>query len=272
MGKVFSWNEVECRMIPHQSDFSSTVEQVRKRLEAADGIIGAILCGSILYGDHNQRSDIDCVVVYDPTQRREVTHALRSVRKDAAHLYVPIEFIPIDASIAPTSLHSIGLSFATHLQYAIHMGGVIKKNPLPLFMFDHVSIEEDARGYLRNKFRRFEKSAVEMPTMTESDLHRFLQKILEAPAHIARKILWLKKIPMADDSRREVIKHYSDIASPQEYRLFLYFIQADNRYTAELLTQLHEPDQRRYGLHLEEIKNLVWVAIEFIKLNALRLA
>ena len=175
-------------------------------------------------------------------------------------------------SIAPTPLHSIGPSFAAHLQYAVCHGGLIKKNPLPLFALDHISDTEDVYGYLRNKLRRFEKETVNLPTMTESDRYRFLQKILEAAMHIARKVLWLNRVPMPNDSKQEVIRWYPGISTPREYQLFLDLVLADNSYTAELARQMECLNPLGYRYMIDEVQNRARSALEFIKLNGARLA
>lgn len=271
MGKVFSWNEIEERKIPQPSDFTTIVSKIRQDLGATDGVVGGILCGSILWNSCNQRSDIDCVVVYDPAKRREVVGVLRGINQAAADHHVPAEMIPLDLHIARTPLHHIGLSFAVHLRYATENGGLIKENPLPLFVFDDASVVEDVRGYLRNKLRRLEKGVSALPTMEVAELHRFLQKVLEAPVHVARKILWWQKVETADDSKRTVMHHYPDIASAQERDLFAKITTTDSEYTTELLTQLQCPDKVRYSQAIEGVKDLAWDTLEFVRLNALRL-
>ena len=271
MGKVFSWNEVEERKIPQPSDFTTVVSKIRQDLGATDGVVGGILCGSILWNSCNQRSDIDCVVVYDPAKRREVVGVLRGINQAAADHHVPAEMIPLDLHIARTPLHHIGLSFAVHLRYATENGGLIKENPLPLFVFDDTRVVEDVRGYFRNKLRRLEKGVSALPTMEVTELHRFLQKVLEAPVHVARKILWWQKVETADDSKRTVMRYYPDIASAQERDLFAKITTADSEYTTELLAQLQCPDKVLYSRAIEEIENLAWDTLEFVRLNALRL-
>ena len=271
MGKVFSWSEIEERKIPQPSDFTTVVSRIRQDLEATDGVIGGILCGSILWNNCNQRSDIDCVVVYNPAKRREVVDVLRGINQAAADHHVPAEMIPLDLHIARTPLHHIGLSFAVHLRYATENGGLIKENPLPLFVFDGASVVEDVRGYLRNKLRRLEKGVSALPTMEVAELHRFLQKVLEAPVHVARKILWWQKVETPDDAKRTVMRHYPDIANTQERELFAKITTADSQYTTELLAQLQSFNENRYSETIEEVKDLAWDTLEFVRLNALRL-
>lgn len=271
MGKVFSWREIEEGKIPQPQDFAIVVSKIRQKLEAADGVIGGILCGSILWNSCNQRSDIDCVVVYEPRARREVVEVLRGINQAAADLHVPAEMIPLDIHIARTPLHHIGLSFAVHLRYATENGGLIKANPLPFFTFNDASVVDDVRGYLRNKLRRLEKGVSALPTMENAELHRFLQKVLEAPVHVARKILWWQRVETPDDAKRTVMRYYPDIASAQERELFAKITVTDSQYTTELLAQLQNPDKVRYSQAIEKVKDLAWDTLEFVRLNALRL-
>jgi len=271
MGKVFLWDEIKKGKIPQPSDFTTIVSRIRQDLGATDSVIGGILCGSILWNSCNQRSDIDCVVVYDPAKRRKVVDILRGINKAAANCHVPVEMIPLDSHIARTPLHHIGLSFAIHLRYAAENGGLIKENPLPFFVFDDASIVEDVRSYLRNKLRRLEKGLGALPTMEVAELHRFLQKVLEAPVHVARKILRWQKVKMVDDAKRTIMRYYPNIANAQECDLFAKITKADNKYTTELLAQFQHPNEDRYSETIEEVKDLAWDTLEFVRLNALRL-
>lgn len=270
MGKVFSWDEIERGEIPQPQDFETVALKIRKELEAADGVIGAILCGSILWNSCNQRSDIDCLVVYDQTRRSEVVKVLRAISQVAADIHVPTEFIPIDLHIARTPIHHIGLSFAVHLSYATKNNGLIKTNPLSLFTFDNATVVDDVRGYLRNKLRRMEKGLITLPALEATDLHRFLQKVLDTPLHVARKILWSQKVEMPDDSKRTVMHYYPDIASTQERELFTKITAADSQYSLELLAQLQNPNKNRYSEAIERVKILAWDTLEFVRESSLR--
>jgi hypothetical protein len=271
VGKVFSWDEIKRKEVPDRADFSAVVGEIRQGLEAVEGVFGGVLCGSVLLGFSNQRSDIDCVVVYDPNKRREVATALQGINRMARGLHVPIEFIPLDWKIARTPLHHIRLSFVSHLQFAVDKGGLIKENPLPLLNLEGLTDLEDVRSYLRNKLRSLDKGVVALPKMEPAELHKFLQKVLEAPVHIARKILWWKKAATPDESKRTVSTHYSGIAGAEELKLFTKITDADAKYTTELLVQLRYPDKDQYSRAIGELKDLVWDTLEFVRLSALRL-
>lgn len=271
LGKVFSWDEIKDNKVPQLESFSTVTKCVKNKLETTDGIIGSILCGSILFNKYTVRSDIDCVVIYDPSQRRNVVKTLRNIHQAAKALYVPVELIPLDIHTISTPLHHIEPSFAAHLQCAVENGGIIKRNPLPLFSFENINPDENVLGYFRNKLRKLEKGISEIPTM-ESELYRFLQKVLEAPGHVARKILWWNKVQIPNDSKQEVIRHYPQIASTQELELFIKLIEADDKYTKELLRQLQQLNENRYQQTIKDVKNIVWDTLEFVRLNAFRLA
>ncbi|MDP3729590.1 MAG: hypothetical protein Q8R26_02480 [bacterium] len=271
MGKVFSWDAIEKGEIPQHLNFVTVINKIKQDLEATEGVVGGILCGSILRSC-NQRSDIDCVVVYHPEKRREVMRILRDINQTAADLFVPIDLIPLDLGIARTSLHHIKLSFAFHLRYAAQNGGVIKENPLPSLVLDGVSMIDDVRGYFRDKLWKLEKGLSVLPMMGVVELHRFLQKVLESPVHVARNILRWQNVRMPDDSRQTVLRNYPRYATLLERELFAKIIYVDTRYTTELLAQLQCPDKDRYAQVIEEIKDLAWDTLEFVRLNAVHLA
>ena len=108
--------------------------------------------------------------------------------------------------------------------------------------------------------------------MEGNELHRFLQKVLEAPINIARKILWLHGVEMPNDSKLEVSRHYPNVATPRAVELFEGIIGVDHRYTKELLSQLQNSEEPNYSEMIEAIKEIAFDTLEFVGLNALRLA
>ncbi|HNU96222.1 MAG TPA: nucleotidyltransferase domain-containing protein [Candidatus Magasanikbacteria bacterium] len=127
MGKIFTWSEIEEKKIPLLSDFLLVEKKIRRDLEQAKGVLGGVVCGSFIWNKHNQRSDIDCVVVYDLNQRQNVVEVLQEINKFSLNLNVPIELIPLDSQIVQSSLHHVGISFFEHLRCAAEQGGIIKK-------------------------------------------------------------------------------------------------------------------------------------------------
>ncbi len=274
MGRVFSADDLWKRKILMLSDFDEVSHEVKERLSACDGVIGGLMFGSVLWKHYTKRSDLDCLVLYDSCLVRINPNQLfLELNKFAAGFYVPLQLIGIDVAIAQVGLSDVGPSFFTHLQLAVNYGGIIKKNPLPFFKPPAMSFAEDAREYLRRKWRKMQNGVNSLLTLQTCDLFRFLQKVLEAPIHIARKMLHVSSVLMETDSKQEVIAHYSKIASAKELELFEKIVGIDSEYSAELDRQWKNFDiKSSYKKMIDKIKATAYDTLEFTKLNLLRFA
>ncbi len=274
MGRVFSWGEIVRGEVSEIQSFKKVTDEIRTVLASTEGILGAVICGSALLGNATVRSDIDCVVVFARELRTPVLEALQSLHRVASSLYVPIEFIPINSVVAVHGLHTIGSSFAMHLERAARSGGVIKNDPLAFIRFPdrnrHNDPVEDVLGYLRHKIGRFEKGLVELPTM-DTELYRFLQKVLESPIHIARKVMSLSAPRSFDDSWEGVKEFYPRMVNEELAGVFRALVQEDEKYSWVLGEQLREPHERegRYTIAFERIKRCAFWALEFAEANAI---
>jgi predicted nucleotidyltransferase len=268
MGKIFTWSEIEQKKIPLRNDFLLVEKKIRQDLERAKGILGGVVCGSFIWNKHNQRSDIDCVIVYDLKQRKKVFEVLQEINKFALDLNIPLELIPLDSQIVQSSLHHVGISFFEHLCCAAEQGGIIKKNPLPLFCFKKANLADEVYGFIRNKMRRIEKGFSRLNTMDEEELCQFLQKILELPIHLTRQILRLYGFSMTPDTKQVVIEKYTKYAPTRMSNMFKRIVVADEKYTKELSSQLIAPNKEGYLkviMDLQEIACLTW---DFTRANA----
>ncbi len=273
MGKVFAWHEVEAGHIPHRTDFTQVVHRIRTDVEGADALVGGVLCGSVLWGGASERSDIDCVLFYNPRMRKEAFGAMRSMGAAAAVRHVPLELIPLAADMAPTYAHHLNLLFVKHLERSVKQGGLLKKNLLLLLSFSpHTSALLDTREYLRRKMRTMEKGLAALPVMETAARHKFFQKVLEVPVHIARKMLAVNGAEVESEAKRDIMRAYRAAASPCEWALASRLTATDSAYTRELLAQRKKPDERRYGDALEEVEARAWDALEFVRLSVSRIA
>ena len=234
MGKVFLWNDIKNHRVPTPENFEEVVEQLIRCLTHCRGVVGAMLCGSVLMKCSNLRSDIDCLVLYDG---RHISQA-----------------------------------FATHLIRTVEHGGVIKTNPLSAVNVPAFDSAESIRGYLRSKLGRFEKSFIDLPAMSERERCYFLQRVLESAVHIARKMLWHWQVNTLDDTKPTISKHYLLKASEEECELFRKIVRVDSQYTEELLEQLRLPNKKRYDQIIQELEELVVDSIRLLKLSALQLS
>lgn len=272
MGRVFSWEEFVRKEVPAIKDFSSACEEIRYELSNTDGVLGAVIFGSAIGARFMERSNIDCLVVYDEA-RFGILGLLHRLQASIRKRHIPFECIPVGDVSARMGLHTIGPSFASHLERAIKAHGFIKNNPLTFLRLPDSANSKSARieevlGYLRRKIFRFEQGIVELSVMAESEYLHFLRKILESPVHIARKVLWLLA-PAPDDSKAYVIQQYPALVPARLSGIFKTLLGMDADYSREVSAQVHDPHVGRYLVELETITQQTFLALDFARGNAL---
>lgn len=270
MGRVFTFSEIVNKHVPNISDFPIVVQKLREDLANNKSVVGAILCGSVVKGDFNIRSDIDCVVVHRPSKTDNFDLITWSIVQIANELHIPLEFILVDTEIAGTKCHPIDYLFNCHLREAVVNGGLIKEDPQKYFSFFDRSGEREFQDYLKHKLEKFSKAIVMYNYLDEKETYRLLQKMLEVPVHIARKMLQMSGRLTCGDGKYAVINAYPEIASKDELRLFYRLVYADYSYDLELTRQLEKPNEQRYIQVIGKLSQHLWDAHEFVRLNALR--
>jgi len=268
MGRVFTWKEVLEHRIPELSHFPLVVAELKKTIEQESGIIGGVLCGSVLDNSFTERSDIDCVLVYDHAKFKHVMESLKTVVSLSNKLHIPLQLIPVDADAAEQQRHNISLGFGWHLMRASQSGGVIKENIVHRLKMNLNSQHQEVSDYLGHKLARMTKGLVKMRSMGWYELHQFLQKVLEAPMHIARKLMQTNP-NIRDLPAKEVMRHYLRTAQNQKSTLFIGLTGLDGEYTTVLKAQIQRPNGGQYGDIIERIKAAAWDVHEFIRLNAM---
>lgn len=77
MGRIFTWDEISNLKVPKTMDFQNVVKLLREEISREPTIVSAVIFGSVLRGDFNCRSDIDCLVIYDSTQETRAATLLQ---------------------------------------------------------------------------------------------------------------------------------------------------------------------------------------------------
>lgn len=249
MGKVFMWEEVEHGMIPILGSFERVVVEIKSRLDDSP-LIGGVICGSVNYGHHNVRSDIDCLVLYPEEAKPEMVEVLLGLTEFADGLCVPVDFIQITPELATTNMQGISPSMVQHIQRSASNGGLIKANP-----FEHMNLREldnraEAINWTRQKVRMLDEGAVRRYSdQKEAD---FLQKLLEAPIHGTRKLL-LATGGFDDDSKLAVMglseERFPELALPLGCLVML-----DMAYTEAVKIDLEFQEEEDYREVLAAIR------------------
>jgi hypothetical protein len=87
--------------------------------------------------------------------------------------------------------------------------------------------------------------------------HKYFQKMLESPIHIARKVLTLRGCDMENDSRNLVIEKYLDLIGHEEFglpQLFRELVGCDSQYNADFADQLRHPNEDGYRQVISKLK------------------
>ncbi len=267
MGTVFTLEDVERRRVPSTEDLQRAVELLKSRLRANPGIIAALLYGSVVRGDSDRRSDIDCVVVFDVNHTPRVHAALQEIIRGCAKMHIKTDFVVTDDLSVERSAHRIGPGFTNHLQNSARDGGTIK-GEVRSYLKPTISVEGEAFSYVQNKLRYLEELDASYSSSSNVQKAEYLKKVLAAPKHVALKVAAMRG-PLANDSKRAVIAHYTELAPPGLLKQFTELVALDEWYSTELEAQMQKFDKARYGACLRRIEAAIQNTIAFVRANAL---
>jgi predicted nucleotidyltransferase len=231
--------------------------------------VSALLFGSVVRGDFNIRSDVDCIVLYETGGQNSAVGAMHHVDRMAHALHVPINYTPCDTALARTRLHVVGTSFVRHLQCAIDAGGLIKGNLADL-LAPTVPVAQELESYISRKMYSLQAALAQMASFDEKELARFFRKALEAPMHIARKML-IYEGTLEGDSKQDVRTRYRETMPTYLGEQFDYLLSVDSHYSLELGLQLEIQDQEQYSDALVSLQSELPKVLEFLRANILRL-
>lgn len=267
MGQVFTWGDVRLGRIPKMDDFKLVAEKIKATLSQEESVVAALLFGSVVRGDFNIRSDLDCLVIYETDKEWAVAEVIYKLDSEARALHVPINFTPSDTALAKTRLHHLGVTFLKHLESSIEAGGTIKGNLQDLCVL-RFSPKEEVEWYIRTKMYNLQESYLGMATFSEERIHSFLKKAYEAPIHVARKMLVYIGAPFCD-SKAEVVRLYREKMPQELYKKLSFVRYIDDYYTKELETQLEKPNADTYAWEIGRLKTETPAVLEFLRANIL---
>lgn len=265
MGQVFTWDALQRGHVPRLESFVEVVETLRRELSDVSSIPGALVCGSVVRGDHTIRSDIDCFVIYEEAQEHEAFEYMQQATAFAASKYVPLGFIPCDTLLAKTRMHHVGGSFLRHLEKSVEAGGLLKGNPLAEVVHS-LRERDELEAYLRVKMYNLQEAWSQVRTFSDERTASYLKKLLEAPLHIARKTLAHIE-PLSRDSKSYIQNRYRGVM-PRELSLQLdYLVSKDEIYTLELKRAVNAPKEESYRQLLEHLVGQSETVLQFIRSN-----
>ena len=269
VGQVFTWEVLSSGKVPQEESFRVVMEKLRATLGAESSVVSALLFGSVVRGDSNIRSDIDCGVIYETEQEPAAVAAMHSVDRLACSLHVPINFVPCDTVLASTRLHHLGTSFTQHLQTSIAAGGLIKGDFLG-FLAPTLPTQLEVETYIEAKMYKLQESYAQMASFSDERLAVFLKKVLEAPMHVARKMLVHGDL-LRGDSKVKVHERYLQVMPQHLGEQLFSLVLTDAWYSEELATQRLFLNEARYEKAIDHLKRNVPHVLRFLRSNILLL-
>ncbi len=268
MGRIFTGEEIRLGHVPKTETVTDFIAQLRETAERTHGFRGGVLCGSYAGGTATLRSDIDGILVFDDTWFSDADSLMCGLHRMAAERFVPLDMRAIPTSLAQNGGHGISLSFAKHLNdAALYRNGGIGDNPMPFFAYRTRDKAREAWDYVARKIQRFRHAMYRFDSLSLADQAKFLQKMIEAPIHVARKILQLEGSLEPDDSRETVIRTYRvNTGGRERPKLFNGLVSADNAYTEHLPTYLQFHIADDYRAELSTLKIEIPNCIRFLTL------
>lgn len=266
MGKVFMWEEIRDGRVPSLDSFEQTVAMIHHRLTDSP-LIGGVIGGSVNYGTHSVRSDIDCLMLYPEESRTQMQEAFAELILMAEELYVPLDIAQLTPELAITCNHDITPSFANHLRNAVRYGGVVKQDPFRHMELRPLDRRVEAGSWVRHKIRGLDEGAIRK--FDNEQEARFLQKLLEAPIHAMRKLLLVDR-HFEDDSKGSVLTMAHEI-HPDLVEELQRLVRIDAAYSVELQAQLNFPNESAYNEVLWAIREEREAVNSFLQKVGIRL-
>ncbi|MFC1732716.1 nucleotidyltransferase domain-containing protein [candidate division KSB1 bacterium] len=269
MGQVFTWDTIRSGKVPSLESFHIVSSNMIAGLSTEPSFVSVLLFGSVLRGDFNVRSDIDCAFLYEMKKEEAAMRVMHQIDKFARGLHVPINFTPCDTVLAGTRLHHLGTSFVKHLQTSVEAGGLVKGNLVEL-LAPTVSTNQEIESYITVKMYNMQESLAQMTSFSEERLVAFFKKALESSTHVARKML-IYRGKLEGDSKKQVRERYIETMPPELSELFDQLLRVDSWYSSELELQLRGLDESRYKEVLVELQSKLPLVIKFLRLNILNI-
>lgn len=267
MGVVYTLPQIKAQQVPLPEDFEWVLRALQHEFTVFPEILGAVVCGSVKRGDFDLRSDLDCFVLYAVGYELEVFARLQELSKLAAGKNVSLSFIPCDSTLSATRMHHVGPSFLAHLERSAH-DGVWVKGDVSQFAVPNVPTKQELEWYVRVKMYTLQEGYAAVSTYSEERLVGYLRKLLEAPLHVARKMLAYQGV-LTEDSKAFVRTKYCEHMPTELSDQLEVLLSLDAEYTAELLRQLDSPNDKLYRNFLAYVAGEAPTTLEFIRSNLL---
>lgn len=276
MGRVFSYGQAAFGGVPTTLDFEATAAAFA--VESEDAVSKGLIVGSLIFGSAaihrtTPRSDFDCLIITDGSHEsfREAGRIvdMASLESDGR---VEVSAIPYSRDTLASGRHEIDRFFGKHLTGPERI--VYGEDVADFVTFAPGNGMDLFNNYARNKKRRLSTTMV---ARDETDIRKGLQRLLELPLAIGRKLV--KVVEETQETKGEGLVQTArkDLVRDASLSLFAELgldviprslLDADREYS-DLLTRTSDGyvGKVAYNTSVSGLRNLVPDAIHW--LNAL---
>lgn len=258
MGKIYAFSEIANRRVPHPNDFlraKGLVLDNLSRIVKEGSIHGAKVFGSVAKGTPNERSDFDILVI---TENDTSFALLKEVFDEVKNqTNVEVEPLVVARKFAEKGFHTVDDSILEHIRSIPNDANIAGLNPLDIIEPLNLSAIRIHEQYLVQKLRRLREGVF---TYSEVDRLRVLQRALEEPVNLGRRMLQILPhlgypLEMEDDDKKTVIKHFQEtFGKTPLVNGFDVLLQHDKNYTLYLIEALEEGmTQRDYETRVDAL-------------------
>ncbi len=239
MGRILSSLEVAKSQVPNQEKFAEAQAIVRERCLIEGGVKAALLFGSAVYGAGGLRSDLDVVMVSTDADLSIVRGRVASLADGfMRHYSVPLSVQLVAVDQLERGLHTLTGPLVMHLRRAAeHEHTKVKGDVLQWLPPPRIT-HQDVLEYVVSKHHSLQESLLRADRWQEPLLCRLLQKVVEAPLHVARRQLDLAGV-LGTDDRSQVVTDLYGKTMPDSFRLaFAAAHEANHFYDVQLQRHL----------------------------------
>lgn len=269
MSTIFSEKCYKLNEIPSPDSYAQIISLVHKVITRSpvSAITGACFVSSIIGGNQGSSSDVDLVVTHK-NNIGKVAEILRQIVLEAAKLFVPFDYIPINEKLKPFVLEKyIGTHFQKVIEYFYLNGGKIRGNVTRSFP-NQGSFKNCALTYFAHKSKKLSTALIAYPSMSTDERMDILGDTLHSVTNGVRIFLAARGNELAEvlsADKKKLLIMYEGEGRKWEVSHFQKVINIQKEYN----DLLNEPtkDLRTYSMILKEITKMIPNTIDFLETN-----
>ncbi len=196
MKRIITQGQLLNKETPKPGSFRYIAEKIEELAPTIGQILGLTFVGSYVLNQHGRPSDLD-IAIYFKGELTDLAIALRPIVKEAAKLFVPLNFILIsDSEPSYTQKYQFSESFRKVIHYFETNGGSVVEN-----VFEHVPTSlkgiQALHMFCAHKVKKISEDWMNFDALSEEEKHQFYAQILNAPINAVRQYLQWCKLPLA---------------------------------------------------------------------------